>query len=93
MPDADAPTELVQLAETRQLFEAELIALKLRDAGIDARVLEQSFKQEPLPNVRSFAVVRVLVPSEKADLAREVLKRSVDLPEMATDLPDEDKPA
>ena len=74
-----------QVAETSQVFEAELMALRLREAGIDAEVIDQSFKQEPLPNVRSFAVVRVLVPSAKAALARDVLSRSVDLPETATD--------
>ena len=81
MPDADAPVDLVQLAETRQLFEAELIALKLRDAGIDARVLDQSFKQEPLPNVRSFSLVRVMVPAGQEDAARKALATGQALPE------------
>ena len=82
-----------QAAEVAQVFEAELIALRLRESGIEAEVIDQSFKQEPLPNVRSFAVVRVLVPSGKVELAREVLKRSLDLPETASDLPDDDQPA
>lgn len=77
-----------QVAETSQVFEAELMALRLREAGIEAEVMDQSFKQEPLPNVRSFAVVRVLVPAEKAALARDVLSRPVNLPEGATDAPD-----
>jgi hypothetical protein len=75
-----------QVAETPQVFEAELIALRLRECGIEAEVIDQSFKQEPLPNVRSFAVVRVLVPGAKAALARDVLARPVDLPDGATDL-------
>jgi len=79
-----------QVAETRQVFEAELMALRLRESGIEAEVLDQSFKQEPLPNVRSFAVVRVLVPAEQATRAREVLARPVDLPETATDTPETD---
>ena len=74
-----------QVAETSQVFEAELMALRLREAGIDAEVMDQSFKQEPLPNVRSFSVVRVLVPAERVTLAREVLSRSVNLPEGASD--------
>jgi hypothetical protein len=74
-----------QVAETGQVFEAELMALRLREAGIQAEVIDQSFKQEPLPNVRSFSVVRVLVPAEAATLAREVLARSVNLPEGASD--------
>ena len=51
-----------QVAETAQIFEAELIALRLRESGIEAEVVDQTFNQEPLPNVRSFSVVRVLVP-------------------------------
>jgi hypothetical protein len=78
-----------QVAETAQVFEAELMALRLRESGIPAEVIDQSFKQEPLPNVRSFAVVRVLVPGEKAELARDLLARPVDLPDTATDEPDE----
>ena len=78
-----------QVAETRQVFEAELMALRLRESGLDAEVLDQSFKQEPLPNVRSFSVVRVLVPAEQAARAREVLERSVALPEDASDEPGE----
>jgi len=69
-----------QVAETRQVYEAELIALRLRDAGIEVEVLDQSFRQEPLPNVRSFSVVRVLVPKEQEQAARELLARTVDLP-------------
>jgi hypothetical protein len=78
-----------QVAETRQVFEAELMALRLRESGIAAEVLDQSFKQEPLPNVRSFSVVRVLVPAEQAAQAREVLERPVALPDDASDEPGE----
>jgi hypothetical protein len=78
-----------QVAEASQVFEAELMALRLREAGIAAEVIDQSFKQEPLPNVRSFSVVRVLVPAEKAPQARELLARPVDLPDTATDGPEE----
>jgi hypothetical protein len=81
-----------QVAETRQVYEAELIALRLREAGIEAEVLDQTFKQEPLPSVRSFAVVRVLVPAASAAQAREALSRSVELPEGASDAP-EDTPS
>ena len=71
----------VQVVETRQIFEAELIALRLRGSGIEAEVVDQSFNQEPLPNVRSFAVVRVLVPGESLDEARSVLEHGLPLPE------------
>ena len=77
-----------QVAETPQVFEAELMALRLRESGLQAEVLDQSFKQEPLPNVRSFSVVRVLVPAEHAARARELLASPVDLPESASDEPE-----
>ena len=70
-----------QIAETSQIFEAELIALRLRDSGIEAEVVDQTFNQEPLPNVRSFAVVRVLVPKDRMDEARRVLAQGQPLPE------------
>ncbi len=73
----------VQVAETAQPYEAELIALRLREAGIDAKVVDQTFRQEPLPSVRSFAVVRVLVPEDEDEQARNVLSQPVELPEDA----------
>lgn len=82
--------ELVQVAETRQAYEAELIALKLRDAGIDAQVLDQSFKQEPLPNVRAFSVVRVMVPAAQEQAARRALSEGESLPEDAEQAADDD---
>jgi hypothetical protein len=76
-----------QVAEVRDLFEAELIALRLREAGMEAEVLDQSFRQEPLPDVRSFAVVRVLVRREELARAREVLATGAWLAEDLTDEP------
>jgi Putative prokaryotic signal transducing protein len=70
--------------EANQLFEAELAALRLREAGLEARVIDQSYRQEPLPLVRSFALVRVLVQAEHADEARRLLEESRDLPEDAS---------
>ncbi len=75
------------VAESGQLYEAELMALRLREAGIEARVLDQSYRQEPLPSVRSFALVRVLVPSEAAAAARGVLAETAGLPEDAEEVP------
>jgi len=69
-----------QVAETGQPYEGELIALRLREAGIDAKVVDQTFRQEPLPSVRSFAVVRVLVPESQEAQARELLARPAPLP-------------
>ncbi len=69
--------------ETGQVYEAELAALRLREAGIETRVIDQSYRQEPVPSVRSFAVVRVLVPAERAAEARALLQQPADLPEDA----------
>jgi hypothetical protein len=67
--------------ETNHLYEAELAALRLRESGLDARVIDQSYRQEPLPTVRAFAVVRVLVPAGRAAAARAILAAGVELPE------------
>jgi hypothetical protein len=81
VPDDEERPDLVQIVETRQVYEAELIALKLREAGVEARVLDQSFRQEPLPNVRSFSVVRVMVPAAQEAAARKALAEGPMLPE------------
>jgi hypothetical protein len=60
-------------AEVARPYEAELIAGHLRRVGIEARVVDKSFRQEPLPTVRSFAIVRVYVPASQAEEARQVL--------------------
>ena len=78
----------VQVAEAAQPYEGELIAGRLRAADIDAKVVDQSFRQEPLPIVRSFAVVRVLVPEGEEAAAREVLARPADLPSDAESVRD-----
>ena len=61
------------VGETGQLYEAELMALRLRGEGIEARVMDQSYRQEPLPLVRSLALVRVFVPAKNAAAARRLL--------------------
>jgi hypothetical protein len=73
--------------ETSQVYEAELAALRLREAGIEARVIDQSYRQEPVPMVRSFAVVRVLVPAASAAEARQLLSEPQDLPEDISEEP------
>ena len=67
--------------ETRQVYEAELAAGRLREAGVDARVIDQSYRQEPVPSVPGLARVRVLVPAERAALARTLLAEGTFLPE------------
>jgi hypothetical protein len=66
--------------EVLHVYEAELAAGRLRGAGIDARVIDQSFRQEPVPKVRSFSIVRVLVPAERALEARQVLAEGAEPP-------------
>jgi hypothetical protein len=70
--------------ETSQVYEAELAALRLREAGFEPKVIDQSYRQEPLPMVRSFAVVRLLVRLEQAEAARTLLREPHDLPEDAS---------
>ena len=64
--------------EARQVYEAELAAGRLRESGIDARVIDQSYRQEPVPSVRAFANVRVLVPAERAAEARALLAETAE---------------
>jgi hypothetical protein len=80
------------VAETGQLYVGELMALRLREAGFEARVLDQSYRQEPVPSVRSFSVVRVLVPVKDAPAARRALTETVALPEDAEEPPGEGGP-
>jgi len=79
-----------QVAETRQRYEAELIRLRLESAGIETHIVDQSYNQEPMPDVRSLSLVRVLAPADRADEARRVLATPVDLPEDADEATDAD---
>jgi hypothetical protein len=65
------------VAEVARRYEADLMAGRLQQSGIDARVVDKSFRQEPLPTVRSFAIVRVYVPNERAGEARRILDDAV----------------
>lgn len=81
--EAGSPGGWEQVGEASQAYEAELMALRLREAGIEAQIVDQSFRQEPMPSVRSFALVRVLVPEERATEARALLAEPRGLPEDA----------
>lgn len=80
-PQAGRFGDFEQIAETPQLYEAELIALRLQAEGIRAEIVDQTFRQEPLPSVRAFSVVRVLVPLGDAQRARALLLEHAGLPE------------
>jgi hypothetical protein len=69
------------VAEVSQVFEAELVALCLREAGIEIRIIDQSYRQEPVPSVRALSLVRVMVPTEDAARARRLLAEQEALPE------------
>ena len=77
------------VAEVGQVYEAELMALRLRGEGIEARVIDQSYRQEPVPSVRALSLVRVLVPSTSAGEARRLLAEKVDMPDDAEALLDQ----
>ena len=68
------------VAEVARRYEAELMAGRLRHSGIDARVIDKSFRQEPLPSVRSFAIVRVYVPAASVEEARRLLAEELEPP-------------
>ena len=83
------PADWAQVAEVSQLWQAELIAGRLRESGIDAQVLDQTFRQEPLPTVRAFAVVRVLVPSAQTEEAKRLVAEGFELSDDVELSPDE----
>ena len=91
-PDQGADGGWEEVAETGQIFEAELMAMRLRASGIEAQVVDQSFHQEPLTS-RDFSRVRVLVPPGRAEEAREILASQEPLSEDAdvgTETPDDE---
>ena len=69
----------VQVVEVSQVWQGELIVGRLRASGIEAEIVDQTFHQEPMPSVRAFAVVRVLVRMEQVEEAKRVLDEAVEL--------------
>ena len=86
--ESPAPEGWIQIAETRQRYEAELIRLRLESAGIETHLIDQTYNQEPMPDVRSLSLVRVLAPAGRAEEARRVLAATVELPEDADEAPE-----
>jgi hypothetical protein len=76
------------VAEVGSLIEARLIALRLEESHVEARILDQTFSQEPLPNVRAFSVVRVLVRRDQLEEARRLLNEPYEWPEFGDNLHD-----
>jgi hypothetical protein len=69
-----------EVASVGQAYEAELIAARLEEAGIEAQVLDQSFEQIPVNNVTDFDLIRVLVPTAEAGKARQILSVPPSIP-------------
>src|SRR5256885_1612330 len=90
--ESNRSSDWVEIAEVGQLWEAELIAGRLKAEEIDARIIDQTFHQEPIPTVRSFAVVRVMVPAAMKDQALRVLADTELLSEIEGSLNDDEPP-
>lgn len=82
-PESNPLEDWIQVAEVSQVWQGELIAGRLRASGIEAEIVDQTFHQEPMPSVRAFAVVRVLVRREHVEEAKRVLDQTLELPEDA----------
>ena len=72
------------VANAREVYEGELMALRLREAGIEANVMDRSLHQFP-SNAPQSTVIEILVPAARADEARRILAEPVGLPEDAED--------
>jgi hypothetical protein len=82
-PESTTREDWIQVAEVSQVWQGELIAGRLRASGIEAEIVDQTFRQEPIPSVRAFAVVRVLVPTDQVEEAKRVLEQA---PELSDDI-------
>ena len=82
-PESNQLKDWVQVAEVGQVWQGELIAGRLRASGIEAEIVDQTFHQEPVPSVRAFAVVRVLVRMEQVEEAQRILDQGLELPDDA----------
>jgi len=89
MSDPQSFAGWIQVAEVNELWRAELIAGRLRESGIDAQLIDQTFHQEPVPKVRAFAVVRVFVPKDRRDQAERLIAEGLELPDDAELVEDE----
>ena len=76
-PESNQLEDWVQVAEVSQVWQGELVAGRLRASGIEAEIVDQTFHQEPMPSVRAFAVVRVLVRREHVEEAKRVLDHTL----------------
>jgi hypothetical protein len=90
MSPKEKGNDWVQVAEFPQTWQADLLVGRLRESGIEAEMLDQTFHQELLPNVRAFAVVRVFVPVVQEEQAKDVISKGFELPEDVDFASDED---
>lgn len=92
-PESNQLEDWIQVAEVSQVWQGELIVGRLRASGFEAEIVDQTFHQEPMPSVRAFAVVRILVRREQAEEAKRVLDQALELPDddEATSAEDDDE--
>ncbi|PWT80692.1 MAG: hypothetical protein C5B57_11850 [Blastocatellia bacterium] len=69
----------VQVAEVGQTWQGELIVGRLRQSGIEAQIVDQTFHQEPVPAVPALAVVRVFVPTAQEEEAKHLISHGLEL--------------
>jgi hypothetical protein len=81
MAEAGPFADWASVAEVGQVYEAELIALRLREAEIEAEIIDQGSEEFPIPASTDFERIRVMVPAAKAAAARQLLEQPVTLPE------------
>lgn len=83
----------------RQPFEAQMIVDRLQEAGVEAAIVDQSFELVPLTNVTDFDLIRIVVPTARAEEARRVLSdiaslsEDAELPEGEPEVPASETPS
>jgi hypothetical protein len=92
-PESNQRQDWVQVVEVSQVWQGELIVGRLRASGIEAEIVDQTFHQEPMPSVRAFAVVRVLVRMEQVEEAKRVLDEAVELDDAEAMSAKDDEPS
>ena len=71
--------ELIELLRTPNSFEAEVIAARLRDAGVEA-VVFGSDAGGWAPHLAWYHGTRIMVPEDALEFARELLEEPAEPP-------------
>jgi hypothetical protein len=75
LSESDREMDLVTLVRCRTLMAADMVASRLRAAGIEAFLPDESLMQTVAWNVSTYGYVRVQVSPEDYDSARNLLSR------------------